>query len=126
MLPQLNTLPNHNYELKIFCPIDLSIKKMHVLMIVYCTKISLLNWRYVQHVGYHSLKRNLMKVSGEKEIYGSPSEILWYLSIIHRFKRLFVIKNYAKNLTWHANGRNCDNLKYSKIWLQMVWIFIRT
>nr|KYP59289.1 hypothetical protein KK1_014721 [Cajanus cajan] len=47
--------------------------------------------------------------SGEEEIEGPPAKVLWYLPIIHRFKRLFAIKKDAKNLTWHENGRKCDN-----------------
>jgi len=36
--------------------------------------------------------------------------VLWYLSIIPRFKRLFANEDDAKDLTWHANGRNCDGM----------------
>ena len=34
--------------------------------------------------------------------------VLWYLPIIKRFKRLFANANDAKNLTWHADERKCD------------------
>jgi len=36
--------------------------------------------------------------------------VLWYLPIIPRFKRLFANRDNAKDLTWHANGRNCDGM----------------
>ena len=36
--------------------------------------------------------------------------MLWYLLIISRFKRLFANGDNAKDLTWHANGRNCDGM----------------
>jgi len=37
-------------------------------------------------------------------------KLLWYLPIILRFKRLFANGDDAKDLTWHANGRNCDGM----------------
>jgi len=36
--------------------------------------------------------------------------VLWYLPIIPRFKHLFVNGDDAKDLTWHANKRNCDGM----------------
>ena len=41
---------------------------------------------------------------------GPPTKVLWYLSIIPRFKRLFANGDDAKDLTWHANGRNCTGM----------------
>ena len=40
----------------------------------------------------------------------SPAKVLWYLPIIPRFKRLFANGDNAKDLTWHANGRNYDGM----------------
>jgi len=37
-----------------------------------------------------------------------PTNVLWYLPIISRFKHLSANGNDEKDLTWHANGRNCD------------------
>jgi len=37
-------------------------------------------------------------------------KVLWYLPIVLRFKRLFANADDAKDLTWHANGRNCDGM----------------
>ena len=41
---------------------------------------------------------------------GSPAKVLWYLRIIPRFKHLFANGDDAKDLTWHADGRNCDGM----------------
>jgi len=41
---------------------------------------------------------------------GPPAKVLWYLPIITRFKRLFANGDNAKDLTWHANGRNYDGM----------------
>jgi len=38
-----------------------------------------------------------------------PTKVMWHLPIIPRFKRLFSIKEVAKNLNWHVDGRKCDN-----------------
>jgi len=43
---------------------------------------------------------------------GHLVKVLWYLLIIPRFKRLFVNGDYAKDLRWHANGRNYDGMLY--------------
>ena len=47
--------------------------------------------------------------NGDEDKDGPPTEVMWYLPIIPRFKRLFSIKEYAKNLKWHFDGRKCDN-----------------
>ena len=39
-----------------------------------------------------------------------PAKVLWYLPIIPRFKHLFANGDGAKDLTWHANGRNYDEM----------------
>ena len=43
--------------------------------------------------------------SDENSNKGPAVKVLWYLSIIPRFKRLFANGDDAKDLTWHANGR---------------------
>jgi len=50
------------------------------------------------------------KRKGSAGVTGPPAKVLWYLPIIPRFKRLFSIKKYAKNLRWHADGRKKDQL----------------
>jgi len=54
--------------------------------------------------------------------------VLWYLLIVPRFKRLFANGDDAKDLTWHANGRNCDGMvrhldDFSQ-WKQIVCLFL--
>ena len=39
-----------------------------------------------------------------------PTKVLWYLSIIPRFKHLFANGDDTKDLTWHADERNCDEM----------------
>ena len=41
---------------------------------------------------------------------GPLEKVLWYLPIIPRFKRLFTNGDDAKDLIWHANGRNSDGM----------------
>ena len=41
---------------------------------------------------------------------GPPTKVLWYLSIIPRFKCIFANGDDAKDLTWHVNRRNCDGM----------------
>jgi len=48
--------------------------------------------------------------SEENSKKGPPTKVLWYLSIIPRFKHLFSNGDDAKDLTWHANGRNYDGM----------------
>jgi len=48
--------------------------------------------------------------SDENSKKGLPAKVLWYLPIIPRFKCLFANGDDAKDLTWHANGRNCDGM----------------
>jgi len=48
--------------------------------------------------------------SGESTKKGPLTKVLWYLPIIPRFKCLFANGDDAKDLTWHANGRNHDGM----------------
>jgi len=48
--------------------------------------------------------------SDENSKKGPPAKVLWYLSIIPRFKRLFANEDDVKDLTWHANGRKSDGM----------------
>ena len=41
---------------------------------------------------------------------GLPTKVVRYLLIVPRFKRLFANGDDTKDLTWHANGRNCDGM----------------
>jgi len=48
--------------------------------------------------------------SDENSKKGPPTKVLWYLPIIPRFKHVFANEDNAKDLTWHANGRNYDGM----------------
>ena len=50
--------------------------------------------------------------SDESTKKGPSAKVLWYLSIIPRFKCLFDNANDTKDLTWHADWRNCDGMLY--------------
>ena len=54
--------------------------------------------------------------------------MLWYLSIIPRFKHLFANANDAKDFTWHADGRKCDGLLYqptdSSQWMKINSLYL--
>ena len=59
-------------------------------------------------VSWYKLKDDEECSSDENLNKGPPVKVLWYLPIIPKFKRLFANGDDAKDLTWHANGRNCD------------------
>jgi len=48
--------------------------------------------------------------SDENSKKGPLAKVLWYLPIVPKFKRLFANGDDAKDLTWHANGRNYDGM----------------
>ena len=48
--------------------------------------------------------------SDESTKIGPPMKVLWHLLINPRFKRLFANENDAKDLTWHADERNCNGM----------------
>ncbi|XP_027915741.1 uncharacterized protein LOC114175171 [Vigna unguiculata] len=60
--------------------------------------------------GLSRFKKKIDGNSGDEDKDGPPAKVMWYLPIIPRFKRLFFIKEDAKNLKWHIDGRKCDNL----------------
>nr|KYP64631.1 hypothetical protein KK1_019233 [Cajanus cajan] len=110
MLLEDNMLPNRNYEAKkILCPMGLEYKKIHACSndcVLYTNDFATL--KVCPTCGFSRFKKKTDESSGEEEIEGPPAKVLWYLPIIPRFKRLFAIKEDAKNLTWHENGRKCD------------------
>ena len=66
--------------------------------------------------------------SDENSKKGPPVKVLWYLLIIPWFKRLFANGDDAKDLTWHANGRNCDGMlhhsAYSSQWKKIDHLYL--
>lgn len=106
------TLPNRNYEAKkIICPMSLDYKKINECRndyVLYRDNF-FLSWRYVRLVGYHNIKRKLMDNVDEKK-EGPSTKELCYLSIIHKLKWLFVIKeDEKKKLNIKCKERKCDN-----------------
>nr|KYP31792.1 hypothetical protein KK1_047711 [Cajanus cajan]KYP31793.1 hypothetical protein KK1_047712 [Cajanus cajan] len=110
MLPEDNTLSNRNYEVKkILCLMGLEYKKIHACSndyVLYTNDFATL--KVCPTCGLSRFKKKIDASSREEEIEGPPAKVLWYLPIISRFKILFAIKEDAKNLTWHENGRKVD------------------
>jgi len=114
MLPEGNTLPNQNYEAKknLF-PMGMEYKKIHSCpndFILYRNE-----YKDLRRCPRCGLSRYKVKVGQNDEIYeftkeGPPAKVVWYLSIIPRFKRLFANTNDTKNLRWHVVNRKCDGL----------------
>jgi len=112
ILPQGNTLSTSHYEAKkILCPMGMDYQNIHA-----CPNDCILYRKEFE--GLHKcprcgLSRYEVKDDDKEEddMKKSPlAKVLWYLPIIPRLKRFYANVNYAKNLTWHANGRKCDGL----------------
>ena len=112
VLPEGNSLPNHNYEAKnILFPIVWSIKRyMHVLIIAYMKDFELLKSCLRCGLSPFKLKQKDDDTIEEIEKHGPPMKVMCYLPIISRMKRLFENPNDAKNLRWHADERKCDGM----------------
>jgi len=61
-------------------------------------------------VSWYKVKDGDECSSDESIMKDPPAKVLWYLSIIPRFKHLFANVDDTKDLTWHANERNCDGM----------------
>jgi len=111
MLLENNTLPIHNYEAKkILCRMSLKYQKIHTCpndCVLYRDEFASL--KVCSTCGLSQFKKKIVE-SGDEDKDGSPAKVMWYLPIIPRFKRLFSIKEDAKNLKWHVDGRKCDNI----------------
>ena len=109
MLPEGNTLPVRNYEAKkILCLKAMEYKKIHSYpndCILYRNEDDNLR-RCVRYKVKVSEKEYNDEVTKE----GLPAKVVWYLSIISRFKHLFANSDDAKNLRWHADNRKFDGL----------------
>ena len=114
MLHEENTLPKSYYHAKkIMCLMGMEYQKIHT-----CLNDCILNRNEYEEmhnyprcgVSRYKVKDDDKCSSNEITKKGSPTKVLWYLPIIPRFKRLFAIVDYAKDLTWHANRRNCDGM----------------
>ncbi|WVY94595.1 hypothetical protein V8G54_033683 [Vigna mungo] len=112
MLPENNTLPFRNYEAKkVLCPMGLEYQKIHACpndCVLYIKEFASL--KYCPTCGLSRFKKKSDKNTGEEGNDGAPGKVMCYLPIIPRFKRMFSVKEDAKNLKWHVLRRKCDNL----------------
>ena len=61
-------------------------------------------------VSRYKVKDDAEYSSHENSNKGPPVKVLLYLPIIPRFKHMFANRDDVKDLTWHADGRNCDGM----------------
>ena len=112
MLPENNTLPICNYEVKKFlCTMGLEYQKIHACpngCVLYKDEFASL--KTCPTCRLSRFKKKIDENSGDEDKDGPPAKVMWYLSIIPRFKRLFSIKEDVKNLKWHVDGRKYDKL----------------
>ena len=108
ILPQGNTLPTSHYEAKkILCPMVLEYRKIHGCpndCILYKKEFKGLHKCPRCGVSRYKVKDDDGNEDNMKK--GPLAKVLWYLPIIPRLRCFFVNVNDAKNLTWHASGRN--------------------
>ena len=108
MLPKENMLPKSYYQAnKILCPMGMEYQKIRA-----CPNDCILYRHELEEM--HKFPRcgvSQYKVmddgecSSDKNLKKAPlAKVLWYLSIIPRFKYLFANGDDAKDLTWLADG----------------------
>ncbi|XP_021836211.1 uncharacterized protein [Spinacia oleracea] len=107
ILPDENDIPKSTYYAKKrMCPLGLEYIRIHA-----CPNDCVLYRKEYENLdacpkcGVSRYKR---KGSNPNRKKWPPAKVLWYLPIIPRFKRLFSIKEEAKNLVWHDEGRKKD------------------
>ncbi|RZB91281.1 hypothetical protein D0Y65_023616 [Glycine soja] len=114
MLPEENTLPKSYYQAKkILCPMGMKYQKIHACpndYILYIHEFQEMPKFPRCGVSRYKVKDDDDCGSDENSKKDPPTKVLWYLPIIPRFKRLFANRDDAKDLTWQANGRNCDGM----------------
>ncbi|XP_074299043.1 uncharacterized protein LOC141630060 [Silene latifolia] len=109
ILPEDLVLPKSTYEaMKIMCPIGCDYEKIHA-----CPKDFILYGK--EYKDLHecpkcgtSRYRLKDKDNDSPQKKGSAAKVVWYLSIIPRFKQLFANLIDARNLRWHADMRKKD------------------
>jgi len=114
LLPEENTLPKSYYQAKkILCPMGMEYQKIHACpndCILYKHEFKEMSKCPRCEASRYKVKDDKDDSSDENSKRGPPAKVLWYLPIIPRFKCLFANEGDAKNLTWHANGRNSDGM----------------
>ena len=100
MCPENNTLPIRNYEpKKVLCPMDLEYQKIYACpndCVLYRDEFGSL--KVCPKCDLSRFEKKIDGNSGDEDKDGPPTKVMWYLPIIPRFKRLFFIKEDAKNL----------------------------
>jgi len=108
-----NTLPTQNYDAKkILCLMGMEDKRIHA-----CSNDCILYKKEFEDVkkcpkcgsSRYKQKRN-SEYSGQIEKEGCALNVVWYLPIVPKLKRLFANPKDAKSLRWHATERICDRL----------------
>ena len=114
MLPKENTLPKSYYQVKkILCLMGMKYQKIHACpndCILYKCEFEEMKNFPTCWVSWYKLKDDDECSSNENTKKGPPTKVLWYLPIILRFKRLFSNTDDAKDLKWHADGRNYEGM----------------
>jgi len=110
LLPEDNTLPKSYYQAKkILCPMGMEYQKIHACpndCILYKHEFEEMSKCPRCGVSWYKEKDDEDCSFDENSKKGPPAKVLWYLPIIPWFKRLFANDDNAKDLTWHANGKN--------------------
>jgi len=102
MLPRKNELPDRTYEAK---------KIIRSMSLDYEKILAYPNDCILYRKKYEYLEKcSVYGKSWYKANDKSSTKVLWYFSIILRFKRMFKNAEYAKNLTWHSDGRIIDSM----------------
>nr|CAE05178.2 OSJNBa0013A04.15 [Oryza sativa Japonica Group] len=112
MLPTENTLPETTYKAKqVLCPLGLEVHRIQACpndYILYHKQYAELDGCPVCKAS--RCKRKKSTDDGKKSKRGGPAKVVWYLPIIHRFKRIFANPNEAKLVRWHATERRNDDM----------------
>nr|AAM01087.1 Putative transposase [Oryza sativa Japonica Group] len=112
MLPVENTLPETTYEAKqVLCPLGLEVRRIHACpndCILYHKQYADLDACPVCKASRYKRKKSADE--GNKSKRGGPANVVWYLPIIDRFKRIFANPNEAKLVRWHATERRNDGM----------------
>ena len=98
---------------KMLCLMSMEYQNIHAChndCIVYINEFEEIHKCPKYGVSWYKVKDDDECTNYESTKKGPPVKVLWYLPIIPRFKHLFANTDDAKELTWHANGRNCNGM----------------
>ncbi|KAL3650075.1 hypothetical protein CASFOL_006478 [Castilleja foliolosa] len=106
ILPDNNVLPNRTYDAKkAICSLAVDYERIHA-----CPNDCVLYRNEYESLNYCP-NPNCLRPRYQRE--GVAAKVVWYFPIIPRFKRMFANAPDAKNLRWHAEGREIDgNLRH--------------